>query len=118
MKFKPMEIKDTVARQVTMHEDSSKETVLFAEEFAGVENQNYEFVIGLPLAVREFEASQIKELASQIRLVFAKYYNGSDFAIAIHNKNLVDEVHFHISYNHQPLAEAPIKEAFEQFEIL
>lgn len=117
MKFKTLEIKDTPARQVTMRENSEKETVLYAEVFEAVDGGNHEFVIGLPLAVREWNLINIQELAKRIRVVFKEYYPADDFAVAIHNKNLDDEVHFHISYNRKPLDPAVIEQAFLKFEV-
>lgn len=112
-----MEIKDASKRQVTMQEDSEKETVLFAERFEAVENKNNEFVIGLPLEVRMWSLSEITELAKQIRVAFNKYYKGEDFAVAIHSKKLEDEVHFHISYNHEALNPELIESEFLKFNI-
>lgn len=117
MKFKTMEIKDASIRQVTMQEDSDKETVLFANKFEAVENKNNEFVIGLPLEVRTWSSEEIAELANKIRAVFSKYYKNEDFAVAIHSKKLEDEVHFHISYNYEALNPQVIEAEFLEFKI-
>lgn len=117
MKFKTMEIKDASIRQVTMQEDSDKETVLFAEQFKAIENKNNEFVIGLPLEVRMWSLDEITELAKKIRIFFNEYYKGEDFAVAIHSKKLEDEVHFHISYNHEALNPELIEIEFLKFKI-
>lgn len=117
MKFKALEIKDTTARQIVMCENSEKETVLYAEEFEIINNCNNEFVIGLPLAVREWHQNNINELAKKIRVAFKLHYQADDFAVAIHNKNLDDEVHFHISYNRQPLDQQVIEAEFLKLQI-
>lgn len=98
MKFKTIEVKDTVTRQKTMEISSEKELVLFAESFTSEDNTNNEFVIGLPLAVREYNQGQIEGLATELRTKFETVADGRQYAIAIHNKKLEDEVHFHISY--------------------
>lgn len=118
MKFKTLEIKDTSARQVVMRENSEKETVLFSEEFETDGAGNQEFVIGLPLVVREWNHTHINQLAQKIRIIFKQYYNASDFAVAIHSKNLEDEVHFHISYNRNPLDPEVIRAEFLKLDVL
>lgn len=117
MKFKVLKITNTAARQVIIRENSEKETVLYVEEFMSNTNENNEFVIGLPLAVREWHQNNINDLAQRIREVFIKYYQHDDFAVAIHNKNLDDEVHFHLSYNYQPLDPESVEAEFQNFKI-
>ncbi len=97
MKFKTIEVADTHKRQITMEVSSPKELVLYAEQFKTSDNTNHEFVIGLPLAVRDYSNHQLDSLSKQITEQF-KTVCKQQFAIAIHSKKEVDEVHFHISY--------------------
>lgn len=113
MKFKPMNVTNIEARQKVMHIDSDKETVLYAEEFKPEADSNNEYVIGLPLAVRDMETEQINVLGKTISEVFAKVNNGQTFAVAIHTKNHEDEVHFHISYNGEELDHSVVQGQFE-----
>lgn len=117
MKFKFLKITNIAARQIIMCESSEKETVLYAEEFESNSDENNEFVIGLPLAVREWNQNNINDLAQRIREVFMKHYQHEDFAVAIHNKNLDDEVHFHLSYKYEPLDPRVIEAEFLNFKI-
>lgn len=117
MKFKPMNVTNIEARQKVMHIDSDKETVLYAEEFKPEADSNNEYVIGLPLAVRDMESEQINELAKTISEVFSTVSNGQTFAVAIHTKNHEDEVHFHISYNGEELDHSEVEQMFQTLTI-
>ncbi len=97
MKFKTIEVKDTIKRQITMEIASEKEAVLYAQTFTSDDNTNHEFVIGLPLTVRDYNQEQLDHLATELSAKFKQVTN-TQFAIAIHSKKMVDEVHFHISY--------------------
>ncbi len=99
MKFKLLEIQDSKTRQEVMHTESEKEYILYADIFTASDNQNNEFVIGLPLSVREWKQNKIDKLADEIKNSFIQLVNHEQVAVAIHNKKLDDEVHFHISYN-------------------
>ncbi len=112
MKFKTMDIKDSSARQQVMHFESEKEFVLYADRFNGEGNENKEFVIGLPLEVREWKQNKIDSLAMNIKSVFCDLVKHDQVAVAIHNKKLDDEVHFHISYNGQAADEDAVRALF------
>lgn len=114
MKFKPLEINDTVLRQVTMEVESDKEFVLYAESFSSIDNTNHEFVVGLPLEVRDFNVTQLRELAVELSEKFNTVSTDLKFSIAIHSKKQEDEVHFHISYNGCALDAIEVKALFEK----
>lgn len=98
MKFKVIEVTDTIKRQMVMEVASEKEQVLFADKFSSPTNTNHEFVIGLELEVRDFSQLEVERLANELKTKFETIGNNRQYAIAIHSKKLVDEVHFHISY--------------------
>lgn len=109
MKFKVMHIKDSSSRQKTMHIESDKEIILYADQFLAENNQNHEFVIGLPLEVREWKQNKIDSLAQDIKTLFCDLVQHEQVAVAIHNKKQDDEVHFHISYNGEMAAEETVR---------
>lgn len=117
MKFKSLIIDDVAARQKVMREHSLRETVLYSEEFETNQKENFEYVIGLPLAVREYNQEHVGEVARIIKHTFKQVIKDEGFALAIHNKNEDDEVHFHLSYNGMKLNDELVKTAFENIEI-
>ncbi len=98
MKFKHLDIEATSLRQITMTVSSEKETVLYSEQFESESNKNAEFVVGLPIAVKNMERFTIKLLAKRIKTCFEEETGITHNAIAIHSKDNEEEVHYHISY--------------------
>lgn len=114
MKFKTMHISDIESRQQVMQFESSKENILFAEKFESSSNTNNEFVIGLPLEVREYDQTSLQTLLKDLRTSFSKFCNET-YAIAIHSKKEEAEVHFHISYNGIKLNENDVRDEFLKY---
>lgn len=114
MKFKSLKITNSEERQIVMQADSEKEEVIYSEYFNPKYTQNYEFVIGLSLSVREWKMSKIEKLVAAASEIFKQYYEEEDYQICIHNKKLEDEVHLHISYVGTQITNEKLQTDFEQ----
>ncbi len=105
LKCKFMIIDDISARQDIMHNDSEREKVLFSEEFECDKNQNFEFVVGLPLQLRHNKNFNFELLADDYRYHAIQILNTKSISIAIHEKNKDEEIHFHINFINDKTAE-------------
>ncbi|WOO86554.1 hypothetical protein RZE82_05420 [Mollicutes bacterium LVI A0039] len=112
MKFKSMKIEDSQKRQLVMANESAKEYVLYNQPMTWSAESNSEFVVGLPLGVRDYNSAQITALVETITAATVKVIP-EPFVIAVHSKKLEDEVHFHISYQNIDVDHDAVKAQYE-----